>query len=247
MIGLGLLPGANLSTATVSSADGSVIAGVSGSYSQFSSSLTAFRWTADEGIVELDRPPDNPISGVSGISSDGKVIVGWVGRSTNAQPVLWTAGGRIDLIGSSSIPDGVSADGKVVIGWVNGAARWTEQTGWVSLGDPTANAYAINGDGSVIVGRYNSLDGALFFWTPTTGFVNLRQHLLDRGLSEVQGWTLEVATDISDDGRTILGYGINPQGETETWIATIPEPSSVVLCLIWAFVAVATYRLRRDR
>jgi hypothetical protein len=159
--------------------------------------------------------------------------------SADVQPVRWTAEGRVDLSGSTSFPDAASADGKVVIGWVNGAARWTEQTGWVSLGDPTANAYAVNGDGSVIVGRYNSLDGALFFWTPTTGIVNLRRHLLDQGLSEVQGWTLEEATDISDDGRTILGYGINPQGETEAWIATIPEPSTFIIAGAALLIVVA--------
>ena len=239
MIGLGLLPGASVSTAEVSSADGSVIAGVSGWYSQYAS-LKAFRWTAEQGIVELDRPPGHGSTGISGISSDGNVTVGWVNvPSADVQPVRWTAEGRVDLSGSSSIPDGVSADGKVVIGWVNGAARWTEQTGWVSLGDPTANAYAVNGDGSVIVGRYNSLDGALFFWTPTTGIVNLRRHLLDQGLSEVQGWTLEEATDISDDGRTILGYGINPRGEAEAWIATIPEPSTFIIAGAALLIVVA--------
>jgi probable HAF family extracellular repeat protein len=231
MVGLGLLPGANLSTAEVCSADGSVIAGLSGWYSVYSS-LKAFRWTAEEGIVELDRSPGST-SGVSGISSDGNVIAGWIpGSSRNAQPVLWTSEGRVDVLGSSSIPDGVSADGQVVIGWLNGAARWTEQTGWVSLGDPTADAYAVNGDGSVIVGHYNSPDGALFFWTPTTGIVNLRRHLLDQGLTQLQGWTLEEATDISDDGRTILGYGTNPRGETEAWIATIPEPPTCILAAL---------------
>ena len=44
--------------------------------------------------------------------------------------------------------------------------------------------------------------------------------------------TLTVATAISADGRTIVGYGTNPLGQTETWVATlgpVPEPASLVL------------------
>ena len=34
---------------------------------------------------------------------------------------------------------------------------------------------------------------------------------------------------ISDDGKTIVGYGTNPEGNTEAWIATIPEPATLLL------------------
>jgi hypothetical protein len=76
---------------------------------------------------------------------------------------------------------------------------------------------------------------------------SLRDFLLRHRIDEVQDWTSMYTTDVSADGRTFVGYGINPRVETEAWIATIPEPSSVALCLMWAFVAVATYRLRRAR
>ena len=35
---------------------------------------------------------------------------------------------------------------------------------------------------------------------------------------------LTVANSVSDDGRVIVGNGKNPDGQTEGWIATIPDP-----------------------
>jgi hypothetical protein len=41
---------------------------------------------------------------------------------------------------------------------------------------------------------------------------------------DLNGWKLSVAEGISADGRTIAGYGINPAGQNDSWIVTIPEP-----------------------
>ena len=43
------------------------------------------------------------------------------------------------------------------------------------------------------------------------------------------------------DGLTIVGYGINPSGNTEAWIATVPEPGTFVLAGV-GFVALAALR-----
>jgi len=45
----------------------------------------------------------------------------------------------------------------------------------------------------------------------------------------LSGWTLEPARDVSGDGRTIVGWGRNPSGDLEGWIADIPEPSTAFL------------------
>jgi hypothetical protein len=42
------------------------------------------------------------------------------------------------------------------------------------------------------------------------------------------GWTLAAATGVSADGTVIVGRGINPSGETEAWIAILPEPITAV-------------------
>ena len=55
---------------------------------------------------------------------------------------------------------------------------------------------------------------------------------------DLTGWTLDEVTAISDDGQTIVGSGTNPNGDTEAWMAVIPEPSSGAL-LAFGLVAVA--------
>jgi len=52
----------------------------------------------------------------------------------------------------------------------------------------------------------------------------------------MDGWFLIAATGISDDGRTIVGWGVN-QGYDEAWIARIPEPGSLICMLLTAGIA----------
>ena len=46
---------------------------------------------------------------------------------------------------------------------------------------------------------------------------------------DLTGWRLTSANAVSADGLTIAGYGTNPSGNVEAWIARIlpvPEPTS---------------------
>ncbi len=62
-------------------------------------------------------------------------------------------------------------------------------------------------DGSVVVGSNAS---EAFYWTQSSGMLNLREHLISQGVGNLTGWFLLGATGISDDGLTITGGGINP-------------------------------------
>lgn len=46
------------------------------------------------------------------------------------------------------------------------------------------------------------------------------------------GWRLTTAEAISSDGTMIVGWGINPQGNTEAWIAIVPEPGMVGIAVL---------------
>jgi hypothetical protein len=52
--------------------------------------------------------------------------------------------------------------------------------------------------------------------------VSLKGLLTSLGL-DLTGWTLEVAQAVSADGRTIVGYGPNPSGNYEGWVAHLGD------------------------
>lgn len=92
-------------------------------------------------------------------------------------------------------------------------------------GDQLSSASAVSDDGS-------SRDGAngtrAVVWDDQFGMVALSVLLEQLGL-DLTGWTLEHAIAISNDGSTIVGYGTNPLGFTEAFVATIPEPGTGLL------------------
>ena len=67
-----------------------------------------------------------------------------------------------------------------------------------------------------------------FVWDEEHGMRLLKQILLEQGI-DLTGWQLTQARDVSADGLTIVGFGINPLGFTEGFIATIPEPNTALL------------------
>ncbi len=61
---------------------------------------------------------------------------------------------------------------------------------------------------------------------------------------DLTGWALFEARGISDDGLTIVGFGANPSGQTEVWIAIVPELSAALL-LALGLAALAVGRRRQ--
>jgi probable HAF family extracellular repeat protein len=254
--GLGDLPGGrSSSTAFDVSADGRVVAGVGSA----AINDEAFRWTRESGMVGIgDLPGGQTRSAAYGISADGGVVVGEsYGSDDRQQPFRWTAEGG--MVGLGFLPGAtdafarrVSPDGSVVVGTYGlpplghlepqrGAFRWTESDGMVSLGDLPgglnfSDAFDVSADGSVIVGTSQTVGqggtsvAAAFYWTAATGMVNLQDVLLAEG-ANLDGWTLTEARGVSHDGLTIVGSGVH-NGIGEAWVATIPEPSTIVLAVI---------------
>ena len=126
----------------------------------------------------------------------------------------------------------ISADGQYGVGrrWfplVPIGARWDLGTG--DLIGPEFVGFAINGisaDGSVLTSDVGRV------WTEASDWVNMTSLLEVAGLSnEIAGWTDFVILDVSDDGMTFMGLAKNPQGQSEGWVATVPEPGSLLLGL----------------
>ena len=94
--------------------------------------------------------------------------------------------------------------------------------------------------GSIIVGNGNTDRGLeASIWTQSGGIQSLMDILAQNGVN-LNGWQLNVARGISDDGRVIVGGGTNPQGRSEAWVIIIPEPSTILLAAA-AFVFLPTH------
>jgi len=233
LVPLPRLPGDTFNSAHGISSDGSVMVGTSGErfcdpWFGCSTTQDAVRWNADGSILNLGAEVAN------GVSADGSTVVGR-GSSTAFR---WTAGSGTVSLGdlpggtSSSIAFGVSGDGSVVVGWGNGtggteAFRWTAGGGMVGLGvlpgDQYSSAEGITADGSAVWGSSESASHQkhAFIWDETNGMRNVQDMLTnDYGL-DLTGWSLSITEGISDDGRVIIGYGRNPSGNTEAWMAVL--------------------------
>ena len=210
------------------SADGSVVVGsltVQPATSEHPIEINeAFLWTAGGGPVGLGYLPGGSIfSGASGISANGQVVVGGSESTLGTQAFRWT-----------------EADGMDGLGDLPG-------------GDFDSLASDTTADGSIVVGRSDVLGGQLtssndpFIWDEVHGMRNLVDVLTnDYGLgSALVGWNLTEATAISDDGRVIIGNGINPDGNSEAWrVVLVPEPSAALLCGLASTVCLAATRRR---
>lgn len=228
------------------SGDGAVVVG----YGLSANGQEAFLWTAAGGMQGLDDLPGGDFWSVArAVSADGSVVVGigtWGASWADQQYAFrWTASGGMQPLGAlpgapaqTSRAYGVSADGSVVVGWSsspNGncnyqaeAFRWTASEGMQGLGDLPGGyfdswAWAASADGAVIVGTsLTELYNEAFIWDASHGMRHLRTVLEAEYGLDLAGWELEYATAVSPDGQAIVGFGYNPAGWREAWLAIMP-------------------------
>ncbi len=168
------------------------------------SGMEAFRWTDDTGMVGLGQLPNGGLGSLAHDLSTGETVVGGTGPfDSDVEAFLWM--NQVGMVGLGDLPGGA----------------------FESI------AHAISIDGSVIVGEsHSALGSEAFLWTAGGGMRNLKNVLAGQFAEDLTGWTLLSARDISDDGLTIVGFGRNPSGNVEAWIATVPEPSTFILAVL---------------
>src|SRR5262249_45931591 len=109
------------------------------------------------------------------------------------------------------------------------AFRWTSAGGMVGLGDLAGGtfssaAFAVSGNGALIVGSGTSAAGQrATVWHTATGMQDLNTVLTGYGVN-MRGWqALTTAYGISSTAiAVIVGEGVNADGFTQGFVATLP-------------------------
>ena len=231
-----------------------------------------FYWTAQTGMVNLGSLSGDEFDGRAlNISSDGSVVVGESRLDSDSiEAFRWSSTtGPVGL----GIPNGSSYTccrspcqlmDRFVVGEhppsisfrefhsVWSAFRWTQATGMVPLGvhprdEVTAKSQRCQNDGSIVVGRNSTgLKIEAYVWDVTLWDARPQGCCFRVQISDLTGWSLSEATGVSSDGTIIVGWGRNPNGDSEAWLADmtgipgfpgtiIPEPGTsgiVVITLI---------------
>jgi probable HAF family extracellular repeat protein len=194
-----------------------------------------FVWQKATGMQMILSFNGTGATGANGINNAGQ-IVGWSSTTSGATHAFLLSGGTMTDLGTfggtTSIAQKISDNGEVVgyAGLASNSAsqpyhafRWTASTGLQdlgTLGGSRSIAYDINGSG-VIVGHSEIAPGIehAFIYDSLLGMQDLD------GLSGTPGWTLQEARAINDKGQ-IVGFGINPQGETHAFLL-VPQVDEI--------------------
>ena len=160
----------------------------------------------------------------TGLSADGKSVVGSYMTGGRYEGFVWTEAGGFKSIPSLGGDYGatygmaVSADGSAATGYISKFSfmtypiYWSEATGTIDLGflgGNRARGLAISGDGKTVAGYAQdpSYEDRAFVWT-----------VGQNGITDID--TLYVssqATHVSFDGSVVAGNGQSPQYDTRTF------------------------------
>lgn len=190
-----------------------------------------------------------PNTAAFAISNDGTIIVGTADDSiAGVQAVRWIVDKEnISVASLGFVPGGsqpaaaraLNDDGSVIVGHCFTAGgfvpfRWTEQDGMVNLGSPpperpSSSATVVSGDGRIVLGAdvsgpypYFDETGRAWMWDAAHGMRDFKSYLQNEQGLALNNWLITHPTDMTPDGRTVVGIGINPNGAVESWAITIP-------------------------
>lgn len=189
-------------TVTAMSHDGNTIVGTSSS----SATSLGYRWTPSTGMQMLNLPPGSFYTNANDCSIDGSVIAGYA---------TITAGG-------------INANRPVV--WTNGVASYLP---FNALTHFSGGVTRIDGSGQLRIGLLFAYDGPDFrpeyvIWQGDSAPILITDLLAQHGVAFPAGAQISRLSAFSDNGTTIVGTYTDALGQTGTFIATIPTPSSIL-------------------
>jgi hypothetical protein len=208
----------------------------------------AWMWNPRQGSVQLASPEQKPDgtpvnTRIDQVSANGETLVGWMEDPLQGLwlGVVWNSG--VPTLVQTSLGEpvdevtAVSGDGTLIGGAlfdgqppVGDGYRRHARGGPMEFvqplpGDATpARPQAMSWDGSVMVGfsgnPFLSFNPGPFIWTRAMGTMNLDDFVRGQGTAMEQWYSLWEPTSVSNDGRTIAGWGygfLGPAG----WVLRI--------------------------
>lgn len=180
-------------------------------------------------------------SRANAVNADGSVIVGWQDQLDGQRTAAKWVNGVEELIltpsgGFNGEAQAVSADGNTIVGggydFGSSAWIWRPKQGVQPLGmNATSEQAGAPAAPAAYIATDVSDDGKIAVGNVRAGFTN-RACLWRRGKNQTffldnfikahgavvpEGWSLYSASVISADGKTIYGWGINPDGFVEVF------------------------------
>jgi probable HAF family extracellular repeat protein len=194
----------------------------------------AYRWSESEGLVQLPGLPGSGDMVPHAVSENGSVVGGYNHLSgVGPKAFKWTSGAGTTGLGW--LPGGthdacvtaMSADGGRLFGYAGTGMLSIESVYWDAAGqlhrlytpDSLLQIVAVDGAGSTAIGiGFNTS----YVWQEDAGWHDIPGLLLnDFGVDlTTESWLQ--AWGISDDGRTLAGWGSVVTGR-EAWVVHLPS------------------------
>lgn len=226
----------------------------------------ATAWTEGTGLVDLGSlfSDTNRSTRANAVNGDGSVIVGWQDYNGPWKSAVWRKDSNGDylpnvylLVDANGDPSdeynqlgeaqAISEDGNWIAGngdYANNNEpwRWSESTGYLSLGTLASGASGyvtgMSADGGVIIGFFQIdffTPNIPFIWIEGTGLIEFNSFV-----TNTLGYTMEAspiwsANGISANGKYITGWGYDPTigqfGDLFTYRVELPGIPNNDICV----------------
>ncbi len=169
----------------------------------------------------------------------------WEAANSNAIRELFVPEGELGSSIAVIVSDngqhaaGFSLMAQDIFGFREDAVKWDVASGSPTILGETPAGFngavpaAISNDGTLIIGTLNSTfffdnpEGEAFVWREGEGMRLLKDILEDDYGLDLTDWRLLTAKAMSEDGKTIVGHGLDPRGNMTGYIARL----DVVTCI----------------
>jgi hypothetical protein len=183
---------------------------------------TTMIWQAGAGVTRTLA--GYPI----GMSEDASIVITTDTNecsSSNGTPLPKATNGKCFSVRA------VSTDGRYVFGmgtdfaklarWRVGSAALEEISLPAAVG--VINVMGTNHDGSVVIGYAvtSDADEVYWVWTESKGLVYIQNYMAAAGVSAL-GWSLLTPEAVSGNGKVIVGWGNNGNGDVEAFRLNVP-------------------------